>query len=115
MEASVTRFVVVSDILTGLILLSCPSSTPPLTLSKVGTVTHIKKWELALTETSCLLQDNVSSVECALLAWGTTFLRVIQKLPVAFGSEMEKIGSRIKQPQKKELGFILGSVECSEW
>lgn len=63
MEASVTRIVVLSDILTGLILLSCPPSTPPVTLSKVGTVTYIKKWELVLAEATCLLQDNISSVE----------------------------------------------------
>lgn len=63
MEASVTRIVVVSDILTGLILLSCPPSTPPVTFSKVGTVTYMKKWKPALAEASCLLQDNISSVE----------------------------------------------------
>lgn len=44
MEALVTGFVVVSDIATGLILLSCSHPLSP-TLSKVGTDTYIKQWE----------------------------------------------------------------------
>lgn len=68
MEASVARIVVVNDILTGLILLSCPTSMPPVTLSKVGTVTYIKKWKLALLEPAASFKTISLLWNCALLA-----------------------------------------------